>query len=130
MRRSRLAAARRLLLTSATATTAACTSTRVERGPVREPLPAPGRNGEVRLTLTTGEEIHLFRPRIEGDSILGWSAPNGEAPEFRVAVAKADVSAVAVRKGNVFKTVLAITAGVYGATLIIGLVLCASLFSA
>lgn len=130
MRRSRLASLRRLLLTSATATTAACTTTRVERGPVSETLPSPGRNGEVRLTLKTGEEIHLFHPRIEGDSVLGWSSPYSEAPEFRVAVSKAEVSAVAVRKGNVFKTVLAVTAGVYGAALIIGLALCASLYSA
>lgn len=129
MRRLRFASMRRLLLTSATATTAACTTTRVERGPVRESLPSPGRNGEVRLSLRTGDEIHLFHPRIEGDSVLGWSVPDSEATEYRVAVAKADVIAVAVRKGNAFKTVLAVTAGVYGAALLIGLLACASLAS-
>ena len=120
---------RRLLLTSAMATTTACMSTRVERGPVHESLPSPGRNGEVRLTLKTGAEFRLFHMRIEGDSVLGWTSPQGEAPEFRVAVAKADVLEVAVRKDNAFKTILAVTAGVYGAALIIAVALLLSLFA-
>ena len=126
MRRSRFAFMRRLLLASATVSSAACTSTRVERGPVHESLPSSGRNGEVRLSLKNGEQIQMYRPVIEGDSVIGSSAPESNDPQFRVAVAKGDILSVAVRKGNAFKTVLAVTAGVYGAVLLIALVACAT----
>lgn len=130
MRQSRIVAVRHLLLAAAAATTSACTSTRVEQGPVRASLPSTGRNGEVRITMKNGIQMLVYHPRIEGDSVYGWSAPDSQAPEFRVALAKADVLSVAVRKGNAFKTVLAVTAGVYGAALIIALVACASYASA
>ena len=126
MRRPRLASLRHLLLTSAAAAASACASTHVERGPVRSSLPTSGRNGELRLSLRNGTEVHLFHPRIEGDSVLGWSVPNSEAPEYRVAVAKDDVLSVAVRKGDTFKTVLAVTAGSFAFLVIITVVSCAS----
>ncbi len=129
MGRPRLAVLRQLLLASATAVASACVSTRVERGPVRASLPSNGRNGEIRLSLKDGTQVNLFHPRIDGDSVVGWSVPDSDAPEFRVAVAKDDVSSVAVRQGDAFKTVLAVTAGTFAFLFIVVAVSCASLAS-
>ncbi len=126
MRRPRYAVLRRLMLASTAAVASACTTTRVERGPVRVALPATGRKGEIRLSVKNGPDVHLFYPRLEGDSVLGWSVPDSDAPRYRVAVAKDDVTSVAVRRGNTFKTVLAVTAGTYAALGLIALTVCAS----
>ncbi len=129
MRRFRLATLRQLLLASAATVATACVSTRVENGPVRASLPSNGRNGEVRLTLKNGTEVKLFHPRIDGDSIVGWSVASSEAPEYRVGVAKDEVSSVAVRQGDTFKTVLAVVGGTLAFTFIVALAACASLAS-
>lgn len=129
MRSSRLAILRQLLLASATTVATACVSTRVENGPVRASLPSNGRNGEVRLTLKNGTQVKLFHPRIDGDSVIGWSVASSEASEYRLAVAKDEVASVAVRHGDTFKTVLAVVGGTVAFTFIVALAACASLAS-
>lgn len=131
MRRPGIAALRYLLLASASAVAGACATTRYEGGPVRETLPSSsGRDGEIRLAMKDGSEVHLFDARIVGDSVVGSSLLHSDAAEYRVAVAKDDVVAVAVRKGDTFKTVLAVAGGAFAAVFIVAAITCLSYVAA
>ncbi len=118
---------RGLLLTSSVAT--ACTSMRVQTAPVPDPLPT-GRKGEIRLSLRSGANGYLYDARIAGDSIVGFDRPSKDSQAERVAFLTADVTAVAVRKGDAFKTVIAVAAGTVAVFTFILLAACASLLSA
>lgn len=128
MRRTVPANLRRIALTSASAVLSACSSMRVQPAPVPEPLPK-GKDDLIRLSLRNGDIVFMFDAKVVGDSVVGMDRRASPDSAQRVAVAKADIDAVAVKKGDAFKTVLAVIGGTFAAVTFIGLVACASLIA-
>ena len=58
---------------------------------------------EIRVTLTTGANVVIRDPWVEGDSLVGWQQPAGDPAEVAVvrrAFALAEVRTVSVKKSN------------------------------
>ncbi len=117
-----------LLLGSAAVAAPGCTSVRVEQGPVRSSLP-DGKNGEIRLSLLDGRVVYMYDAQVVGDSIVGMDRPAGRANAERLAVRADEVNAVAVRRGDAFKTVLAVVGGAIAVLSFVVLLACVSLAS-
>ena len=128
MRRIVPANLRRIALTSASALLSACSSMRVHTAPIPEPLPKSNDN-VIRLSMRNGNVVYLFDAKVVGDSVIGFDRRSTLESAQRVAVAKADIDAVAVKRGDAFKTVLAVVGGTLAALTFISLVACASLLS-
>lgn len=116
----------RFLLGSAAATAPACTSLRVEQTQAQRPLPE-GRDGQIRLSLRSGAVLYMFDAKIVGDSIVGFDRPASRTNAERLAVRADEVEAVAVRKGDAFKTVLAVVGGTIAVLSMVLLAACISL---
>lgn len=73
---------------------------------------------EVRITLTSGTNVVLRDPGVEGDSLIGWLKPSFDATgsPVRRAFALGDVRDVAVRKND------------FGPNLLLGVVAGTALF--
>jgi hypothetical protein len=116
----------RLLLGTAAATAPACTSLRVQQGQARAPLPE-GKDGQLRLSLRSGAVLYMYDAQIVGDSIVGFDRPASRTNAARLAVRTDEVDAVAVRKGDAFKTVLAVVGGTIAVLSMVLLAACLSL---
>lgn len=63
----------------------------------------------VRVTRTDNSVVALRTPRIENDSLIGWSG--SEQQETRVAIALTEVSRVQTRETDVLRTTGAVVGG-------------------
>ena len=82
---------------------ASCTSWRVASVTPAK-LVAEEQPARVRVTRSDGTRVVLYQPSVQGDSLVGRHAPGVASPDR--AVALADVTAVARRRGDTGKTVL------------------------
>jgi hypothetical protein len=94
---------------------AACTSWRVQSEPVPEALPQGAKPRTIRVLLRSGQRVEMFDAALSGDSIIGYSRPEGQPSAQRLAVATGDVAQLEFRHSNPILSALGmagITAGV------------------
>lgn len=95
------------------AQTVGCVSWSPQRPGATAPALVADHPGQLRAVLADGRQLDVRRPRVQGDSLLGFSydSLNYRIP---VAVALADVWSVSARRFSPAKTVLLIPVLAYG----------------
>jgi hypothetical protein len=105
-------------------TASACTTWRVERGPL--PAPLNGRTlQQIRILTRDRDTVIVYAARLQGDSIVGLSLPPDDDATQRIAVATGEVAQVQYRAGTIWKTIYTATATVVITTLLVTLALAA-----
>lgn len=98
-----------LLSVCALAASAGCTRWKAERPPVAAAIAEVG-DRRARLTLTDGGHVRMAAPRVLGDSVIGYEAPQENGS--RRAVAVADVRRVETQELDGSRTVGAVALAV------------------